>query len=96
MVGGVSPSLPQQAVSVAACGPDCTLVETVRKLDATIARFTVLKEEAQREAIRSRRRAEDLEEAILEYLLWEPGRKGHAAAHRALRAVLERSTNEER
>lgn len=44
-------------------------------------------EEAARFALQWRRRAEDLEEAIGEYILWAPGRKGHAAAHKRLVAV---------
>lgn len=45
-------------------------------------------EEAARSALIWRKRAEDLEEAIGEYILWQPGRRGHAAAHKRLVAVL--------
>ena len=44
-------------------------------------------EDALREGIRNAERVRELEDAIGEYLLWEPGRKGHAAAHKRLTAV---------
>lgn len=37
-----------------------------------------------------RERADRLASAIYEYLLWEPRKAGHAAAHKRLRAALER------
>lgn len=50
-------------------------------------------EEVARDGLRWRHRAEELEDAVDEYLLWDPRRKGFAAAQRALIAVL-RSDNE--
>lgn len=44
---------------------------------------------ARRDALTWRRRYETLAEDLDEYRLWEPGRKGHAAAHRQLYSVLE-------
>lgn len=51
-------------------------------------------EEAARHALIWRKRAEDLEEAVGEYILWVPGRRGHAAAHKRLRAVYEGEDSE--
>jgi len=36
-------------------------------------------------------RVAELEAAIENYLLWQPGRRGHAAAHRELQAALKGS-----
>lgn len=52
-------------------------------------------EEAARHTLRWRKRAEDLEEAIHDYFVWEPGRRGYAAAHKRLRAVLMGEDGEE-
>jgi hypothetical protein len=45
-------------------------------------------EDAARTALHWKHRADELEEAIEEYALWQPGRRGHAAAHKRLMAVL--------
>ncbi len=45
-------------------------------------------EEAAREALRWKDRYERLHDAVEEFLLWEPGRRGFAAARRALVGVL--------
>lgn len=60
--------------------------QEVRDLHADAVREHVAEEDI-RQGIRNAERARQLEDAIGEYLLWEPGRKGHAAAHRALVAV---------
>jgi hypothetical protein len=51
--------------------------------------------EAARNALRWRKRAEALEDAIEDLFLYEPGRKGYAAAARHLRSVLTGPDNEE-
>lgn len=52
-------------------------------------------EEAVRSALIWKKRAEDLEDAIEEYALWQPGRKGHAAAHRHLMRFAEGEMTDE-
>lgn len=48
------------------------------------ANYRALWEEAARDALGWRKRYEDLFEAVADYRLWEPGRKGYAAARREL------------
>jgi hypothetical protein len=62
--------------------------ETISRLLAERDRYREMWEEAAREALRWGKRAEDLKEAIGEYILWEPGRRGHAAALRRLVVVF--------
>lgn len=52
-------------------------------------------EETLRASLSHAQRAQELEDAIGEYVLWEPGRKGHAAAHRRLVAVWRREEDDE-
>lgn len=37
---------------------------------------------------------QDLTDAVEEYFLWEPGRRGHAAAHRKLAEALRRASGQ--
>ena len=53
-------------------------------------------EDALRQALVNANRVRELEDAFYDYLLWPPNRKGHAAALRALCAVvMADTTNQE-
>ena len=53
-----------------------------------VSDYRALWEEAAREALRWKDRYERLHDAVEEFLLWPSGRRGYAAAQRALVGVL--------
>jgi len=53
-----------------------------------ISRYEVLTDDLLARLADAEERVAEPEAAIEDYLLWEPGKKGHAAAHERLRAAL--------